>query len=252
MRILIIGFGAMGQALVKGWNDAYELTVIDPFKEGCAKLEHLPSDYYPDVIIIAVKPQILEEVLPAYTKFKHSLFISIVAGIPMHQFTKWLSDETRLARVMPNLPVIVKEGTCAYMLNDNCTESDREIVEVLLKKIGIFEELQDEKLFDAVTALSGSGPAYVYYLCECLEIAGKEFGLTSDFAEKFARQTIIGAAATLKKLPEDNASTLRKNVTSKGGTTEAALKILMKNKNFQTLFSTALTAAHKRSQELAK
>lgn len=252
MRILLIGYGAMGSAFINGWSDSYEITAVDPFKEGCVKFEHLSPDYYPDVIVIAVKPQVLEEVLPPYAKFKHSLFISIAAGIPTKHFKKWLGGEARVARIMPNLPVIVKEGACAFVLNKNCTETDEEIVEVLLKKVGCFEKLKDEKLFDAVTALSGSGPAYVYYLCECLELAGKELGLTADFARKFARQTIIGAAATLKELPDDDASKLRKDVTSKGGTTEAALDVLMKKNALQTLFSTALEAAYKRSQELAK
>lgn len=252
MRILIIGHGAMGSALAKGWSDSYELAVVDPFKQGCAKFEHLPPDYYPDVVVIAVKPQVLEEVMPPYSKFKHSLFISIAAGVLTKRFKKWLGDDVRLARVMPNLPVIVKQGACAYILNENCSEADGEVVEALLKKVGIFEKLKNEKLFDAVTALSGSGPAYVYYLCECLELAGVELGLTADFARKFARQTIIGTAVTLKELPEDDASTLRANVTSKGGTTEAALEVLMNKSSMQKLFSTALEAACKRSQELAK
>ncbi|MCE2716357.1 MAG: pyrroline-5-carboxylate reductase [Pseudomonadota bacterium] len=252
MRILMIGHGAMGSALAKGWASAYELTVVDPFKEGCAKFEYLPPDYYPDVVVIAVKPQALEEIMPPYAKFKHCLFISIAAGVLTKRFKKWLGDDIRLARVMPNLPVVVKEGACAYLLNENCTKADEEVVEALLKKVGIFEKLKNEKLFDVVTALSGSGPAYVYYLCECLEIAGKELGLTEDFARKFARQTIIGTAVTLKELPEEDAPTLRANVTSKGGTTEAALEVLMNKSSLQTLFSKALRAACERSEELAK
>ncbi len=250
MRVLLIGFGAMGGALLKGWVDTCEVAIVDPFKEDCAKtIDDLPADYYPDVAVIAVKPQILDQVMPAYAKFKHTLFISIAAGVSTQCFTKWLGDGIRLARVMPNLPVIVKEGACAYILNQYCTKSDKEVVEVLLKKVGIFEKLESEALFDAVTALSGSGPAYVYYLCECLEQAGVKLGLTPELAKKFARQTIIGSATTLKELPLE-ASQLRANVTSKGGTTEAALAVLMQNNSLQDLFFAALTAACNRSKEL--
>jgi pyrroline-5-carboxylate reductase len=251
MQILLIGYGAMGSALLKGWEPFHRLTVVDPFKEGCAKsLEDLPPTYAPDVIVIAVKPQMLAEVMPAYAKFSHALFISIAAGIKSERYLTWLGTKIRVSRVMPNLPVLVAQGASAYVLNENCTVADDEIIRDLFEKVGLVEKLPDENLFDAVTALSGSGPAYVYYLCECLEQAAVELGLDRQFCQRFARQTIIGAAATLKELPPLPAE-LRTNVTSKGGTTEAALGILMQGNQLQTLFSTALKAAHKRAQELA-
>ena len=151
---------------------------------------------------------------------------------------------------MPNLPVIVSQGASAYVLNKNCTNKDDAIVSALFEKVGIVEKLANEDLFDAVTALSGSGPAYVYYLCECLEQAAIELGLEQDFAMRFSRQTIIGAAATLKELPA-SAEELRVNVTSKDGTTEAALEVLMGSNNLQNLFSNALKSAYKRAHELA-
>lgn len=252
MHILLVGYGAMGEALSKGWESFSKITVVDPFKDGCAKsIEELPVDYSPDVIIIAVKPQMLDQVMPAYAKFNHALFISIAAGIPSKRYTQWLGEKVRLSRVMPNLPVIVAQGASAYVLNENCTNDDDEIVSTLFAKVGLVEKLENEDLFDAVTALSGSGPAYVYYLCECLEQAAIEVGLEQEFAKRFARQTIIGAAATLKELPA-SAEELRANVTSKGGTTEAALEVLMDNNHLQTLFLTTLKAAHRRAQELAK
>lgn len=251
MQILLIGYGAMGSALLKGWEPFYDLTVIDPFKEGCTQsLEALLPTYTPDVIVIAVKPQMLAEVMPAYVKFNHALFISIAAGVKSERYLTWLGTKARISRVMPNLPVLVAKGASAYVLNENCTATDDKIVKDLFEKVGLVEKLSHENLFDAVTALSGSGPAYVYYLCECLEQAAVELGLDQQFSQRFARQTIIGAAATLKELATPPAE-LRANVTSKGGTTEAALGVLMQENQLQTLFSTALKAAHKRAQELS-
>ena len=251
MHVLLVGYGAMGAALLKGWETFYNVTIVDPFKEGCAKsIDELPADYCPNIVVIAVKPQMLAQVMPAYAKFQGALFISIAAGIPSNRYTQWLGEKVRLSRVMPNLPVIVSQGASAYVLNENCTSNDDTIVITLFEKVGIVEKLANEEMFDAVTALSGSGPAYVYYLCECLEQAAIELGLDQDFAMRFARQTIIGAAATLKELPA-SAEELRVNVTSKGGTTEAALGVLMGNNNLLNLFSHALTKARDRAQELA-
>ena len=251
MHVLLVGYGAMGAALLKGWEAFCKVTIVDPFKEGCAKsIDELPASYCPNVIVIAVKPQMLAQVMPAYAKFQDALFISIAAGIPSNRYAQWLGEKVRLSRVMPNLPVIVSQGASAYVLNENCTSNDDTIVITLFEKVGIVEKLANEEMFDAVTALSGSGPAYVYHLGECLEQAAIELGLDQDFAMRFSRQTIIGAAATLKELPA-SAEELRVNVTSKGGTTEAALGVLMGNNNLQRLFSHALIKARDRAQELA-
>lgn len=251
MQILLIGYGAMGSALLKGWEELHSITVIDPFKEGCVNsLEDLSSTYSPDVIVVAVKPQMLADIMPAYAKFNRALFISIAAGVKSERYLTWLDTKARISRVMPNLPVLVAQGASAYVLNENCTAADDQIVSDLFEKVGLAEKLPHEYLFDAVTALSGSGPAYVYYLCECLEQVAIELGLDQQFSQRFVRQTIIGAAATLKELNTLPAE-LRTNVTSKGGTTEAALSILMQGNQLQSLFSTALKAAHKRAQELA-
>ncbi len=252
MRILLIGFGAMGGGLLKGWKPFYDVTIVDPFKQDCAKsVEELPANYCPDVAIIAVKPQVLDKVLPAYAKFADTLFISIAAGVRLEHYTEWLGAQARVIRMMPNLPAMVGESASAYVLNKNCAHADEKTAIELFEKVGIVEKLNNQDQFDAVTALSGSGPAYVYYLCECLEQAAIELGLDSVFAKRFARQTIMGAAATLKELP-DEAAQLRANVTSKGGTTQAALEVLMKDNQLQTLFSKALEAAKNRALELAK
>lgn len=251
MQILLIGYGAMGGALLKGWEPFHNLTVVDPFKEGCIKsIDELLPTYNPAVIVIAVKPQLLDQVIPAYAKFSSSLFVSIAAGVRSERYLTWLGKKARVSRVMPNLPVVVAQGASAYVVNENCATADDRTVYDLFAKVGLVEKLAHEDLFDAVTALSGSGPAYVYYLCECLRQAAIELGLDPQFSQRFARQTIIGAAATLKELAM-SPSELRVNVTSKGGTTEAALNVLMQCNQLQNLFLTALKAAHKRAQELA-
>ncbi len=246
----MVGMGAMGCALFKQWQ-VYEITVIDPFKEDCLKaIDELPFGYRPDVVLVAVKPQDLAEILPAYAKFNHALFISIAAGVKCERYQIWLG-EARLSRVMPNLAVQVGESATAYMLNNHCTDADATLVHALFTQVGLVKKLADERLFDAITALSGSGPAYVYYLCETLSDAAQHLGLDQEFADAFARQTIIGAAATLKALP-DSPGQLRADVTSKGGTTQAALNVLMVGDALQTLFSKALTAARNRGQYLAR
>jgi pyrroline-5-carboxylate reductase len=251
MQILMIGLGAMGSALLKRWGLNYNFTVIDPFKENCLEsIDALPLDYTPDVVLIAIKPQELAETLPAYARFSQALFISIAAGVTCKRYQELLGD-ARLSRVMPNLAVQVGESASAYVLNENCTEADDALVHELFAQVGVVKKLTDERLFDAVTALSGSGPAYVYYLCETLSDAAQHLGLDAEFADEFARQTIIGAAATLKELPE-SAAQLRANVSSKGGTTQAALNVLMVGDALQTLFSKALTAARNRGQYLAR
>ena len=252
MQILMIGFGAMGSALLKQWQANCKITIIDPFKEDClTSIKELPLSYAPDVVLVAIKPQVLAEILPTYAKFSGALFISIAAGIKCERYQMWLGTEIRLARVMPNLAVQVGESASAYVLNENCSDDDDKLVHELFTQVGIVKKLADERLFDAVTALSGSGPAYVYYLCETLSDAAQHLGLDAEFADEFARQTIIGAAATLKELSE-SPEQLRANVTSKGGTTQAALNVLMVGDALQTLFSKALTAARNRGQYLAR
>ena len=251
MQILVVGLGAMGSALVKRLESNYDFTIIDPFKENCLEsIDALPVGYVPNVVLITIKPQTLAEILPMYAKFNNALFISIAAGVTCKRYQELLGD-VRLSRVMPNLAVQVGESASAYVLNENCTEADDTLVNQLFSQVGILKKLNDERLFDAVTALSGSGPAYVYYLCEVLSDAAQHLGLDAEFADQFARQTIVGAAATLKELP-DSAAQLRANVTSKGGTTQAALNVLMVGDTLKTLFSKALTAARNRCQYLAR
>jgi pyrroline-5-carboxylate reductase len=251
LNILVVGCGAMGSALIKGWQSHYQIVVIDPSKADTYKnVENLPLNYKPDVVVIAVKPQLLGEVLPLYSKFSEALFISIAAGVRIGFYEKTMGKHIKIIRVMPNLAVQVGEGASAYVINKNCDAPETQIVEELFSKVGIVTQLSDENLFDAVTALSGSGPAYVFFLCECLAKAGISLGLNHDMANKLARQTIIGSGAMLKN-NELTSEKLRASVTSKAGTTEAALKILMNANGLENIMQKTFKAAFERAQEIA-
>lgn len=250
MKILIVGCGAMGGALLRGWEKHYDLSVIDPTKSAFKNLNDLENDYVPDVIILAVKPQLLAMVLPDYSKFKSSLFISVAAGVRISFYEKIIGLDIRIVRVMPNLAVQVGEGASAYVANTNCTNADINTVKELFSKVGIIKPLADENMFDSITALSGSGPAYIFYLSECMAEAAIKLGLDKDLAYQFAMQTMIGAGFTLKHT-ETSLENLRANVTSKGGTTEAALNVLMHENQLQNMINSALSAAQKRALEMA-
>lgn len=250
MKILIVGCGAMGGALLKGWEKYYDLSVIDPTKSAFKKLNDLDSDYTPNIIVLAVKPQLLATLLPDYSKFKSSLFISVAAGVRINFYEKIMGLDVKIIRVMPNLAVQVSEGTSAYVANKNCTSVDIQNVTELFNRVGMVQPLADENMFDVITALSGSGPAYVFYLSECMAEAAINLGLDRDLAYKFARQTIIGAGFTLK-YNDNSLENLRANVTSKGGTTEAALNVLMHENQLQNIINSALSAAQKRALEMA-
>lgn len=254
LNLLVVGCGAMGGALIKGWQRQgnYQVTVISPSKAEAYKgVDDLEANYNPHVVVMAVKPQLLAEILPMYSRFKTSLFISIAAGLRISFYEQILGANIKMIRAMPNLAVQVNEGVSAYIANQNCSADEINIAEQLFAKVGIVAQLQNEKLFDAVTALSGSGPAYVFYLCECMAKAGIALGLDHDMAYAFARQTIIGSGAILKNsdLPPKR---LRQNVTSQGGTTEAALDVLMSDDGLQNIMYTTLKSAFMRAQQMAK
>lgn len=250
MKILIVGCGAMGGALLKGWEKYYDLSVIDPTKSSFKNLSDLADDYVPNIIVLAVKPQLLATVLLEYSKFKSSLFISVAAGVRISFYEKIIGLDIKIVRVMPNLAVQVGEGASAYVANNNCTHSDIKTVNELFNKVGLVKPLADENMFDAITALSGSGPAYIFYLSECMAEAAINLGLDRDLAYQFARQTIVGAGFTLKH-NENSLENLRANVTSKGGTTESAVNVLMHENQLQNIINLALSAAQKRALEMA-
>ncbi|MDZ4859999.1 MAG: pyrroline-5-carboxylate reductase [Candidatus Hydrogenedentes bacterium] len=260
-----LGFGNMGRAIAAGLIEqgavsAAQLAAfdVDPEKREQAvelgiKTFENPSDLaaHCDALVLAVKPQSMDEALrslaPGITP--KTLVISIAAGISISFIAKRLGDEFRIVRVMPNTPALVNAGAAGIARAANCTDSDLEVAQAIFESIGIVE-LVEESLIDAVTALSGSGPAYFFYFVECLVKAGVVEGLTHSQATRLATQTLLGAGKLLSESGEPPA-VLREKVTSKGGTTEAALNAL-KAAGFEATVAGALRAAVARARELGK
>lgn len=245
----------MGSALYSGWKDNpdYAISILDPSADGAY---HSPEEIVNtnfNIIILAVKPQIMDEVCNSMkaANINSSLYISIAAGKPLKFLENIFGNHIAIIRTMPNTPAMIGQGMTVGIANGNTTKDYIAIAESLLKVSGEFEWIMDENLMDAVTAVSGSGPAYIFLLIEELAKAGTAAGLTEDLAMKLARQTVIGSAALAADQSDIPASTLRQNVTSPGGTTEAALKILMAEDGLSDLMSRAVQAAVKRSRELA-
>ena len=265
-KVLLVGCGKMGEALATGWLDQGidpdNITVVEPVKKSVSKLvlkgvsyytlpDQLPPNMIPTVVIFAVKPQVMDSVVPLYARFsKTAVFMSIAAGRTLSYFEKLLNPEVSIVRVMPNTPAAVQKGISCAISNSKVSNIQREICDGLMKAVGELYWLESESEIDAVTAVSGSGPAYVFLLAECLAKAGQNLGLPKTLAERLARVTISGSGELLHQSGEDLV-TLRKNVTSPGGTTEAALKILMNDNDLENLIDEAVRMAAERSKELA-
>jgi len=273
LSLLLAGCGKMGGALLEGWLErgirAEDVTVVEPNTEIAGKLQRdhgvmvvnepdtLPDDIRPDVVLLAVKPQMMDAVLPHYARFadgnhgrKGTVFLSIAAGKTIGYFETHLGSAAAVIRAMPNTPAAVRRGITVGCANRNVSDTQRAACDGLLQAVGSVEWVDDEALIDAVTALSGGGPAYVCLLVECLAQAGVEAGLPSDLAMRLARETVAGSGELLHRSNE-TAETLRKNVTSPGGTTAEALRVLMADDGWQPLVSAAIAAATARSRELA-
>ena len=206
-----------------------------------------------DVVVLAVKPQVMEGVAHTIANSVSRvkpLVISIAAGIPETALRHWLGDKTAIVRCMPNTPAMVQSGTTAMYANPLVTDEQRSIAESILRAVGIIIWVDDEAMMDAVTALSGSGPAYIFLFLEALQSAGRELGFSGETAYLLALQTVFGAAKMALESEED-AATLRQRVTSPGGTTERAINTFQEG-GFEKLVSKALHAAAERSRELAK
>ena len=205
-----------------------------------------------DVAVLAVKPQVLRDVcreLAETVKQHRPLFLSVAAGIRAADIERWLGGPTALVRTMPNTPALVQSGATALYANPLVKQPQREQAEAIMRAVGLTLWVEEESLMDAVTALSGSGPAYFFLVMEALEQAGTALGLTPETARLLALQTGFGASKMALESPDDCA-TLRQKVTSPGGTTEAALKVL-EGRELRTIFTEALTAARDRGSELA-
>lgn len=260
-NIVLIGCGQMGSALLKGWivaNMPAKFSVIEPHAISFEQPEHFTSIESAasalasaHAIILAVKPQTMGTVCAALSTHiqPQSLILSIAAGYSLERLSSSFDTKQPVIRSMPNTPAAIGKSMSVAIANTFVTPAQKMLATQLLETAGTLEWISDESLLDAVTALSGSGPAYVFLLIEILAKAGESSGLPADLAIKLACQTVIGAAALAEHTPEKSAQTLRENVTSPGGTTAAALEILM-NGDLQTLFDNALAAATRRSREL--
>jgi pyrroline-5-carboxylate reductase len=202
-----------------------------------------------DVLVLAVKPQIMNEALEPVASAlpEQTLVISIAAGISIAYLRERLGAKARIVRVMPNTPALVQRGAAGMAFSDTCTPQDQEIAQTIFESVGVAVTVAEPDI-DAVTALSGSGPAYFFYMVECLVQAAQEAGLKEEDATLLAGQTLLGAGKLLSESP-DSAAELRKKVTSKGGTTEAALNAF-REQGFAELIQAGVQAAAKRSQEL--
>ena len=266
--VVLVGCGNMGFAMLKGWLEAGilkpgQVHVVDPtdfLRDRAATLgvnavagaASLAAGLQPRVILVAVKPQVMGDVLPAYKRFaEHATFVSVAAGITVNFFEKHLGDKTAIIRTIPNTPAAIGKGMIVTFRNPHVGDDDAAFVDRLLKTSGAVASVDDESLIDAVTAVSGSGPAYVFHFIEGLTEAGVAAGLTREIAGLLAMQTVYGAGA-LAAASADTPTTLREQVTSPNGTTAAALKVLMGEDRLKNLLTEAVHAAHQRAIELGK
>jgi pyrroline-5-carboxylate reductase len=262
--LVLVGAGKMGSAMLDGWLgrglDPKKITVIEPqpvkavkaLARRGVKLNPKNRIGVASAIVIAVKPQSAPEALPPLARYidKATLVLSIMAGRTIGFLEKSLPTGTAIVRAMPNTPAAIGRGISVAVANAKISKRQRKQASDLLAAIGKVEWVLDEALMDAVTALSGSGPAYIFLLAECMARAGVAAGLPPDLATRLARETVAGSAELLHRSDID-AATLRQNVTSPGGTTAAALEVLMGPGGFDQLLTQAIDAATRRSRDLA-
>jgi len=259
--ILLVGAGKMGGAMLEGWLalgvEPRRVAVLEP--QPTPEIAVLagrgvtlnPAPAAVAAVVVAVKPQAAPEVLPSLRPYlgAATVVVSIMAGRTL-EFLAQAFPRAALVRTMPNLPAAIGRGITVAMASAQVTPSQRALVHALLSAVGGVEWIDDEALMDAVVAVSGSGPAYVFLLAEAMAKAGTAAGLPAALAAKLARATVAGAGELLERSPLD-AATLRQNVTSPGGTTAAALEVLMGENGFEPLLQRAISAAARRSRELA-
>jgi pyrroline-5-carboxylate reductase len=260
--LVLLGCGKMGSAMLEGWLKrglaAGSVWVLDPHPSDWVRAQgvHLnaPLPASPAIVLIAVKPQMMGAALPQMAALGGgaTLFLSVAAGTTIASYESVLGPATPIVRAMPNTPAAIGRGITAICGNDHATEAHLALTEELLSAVGQVVRLQGEQQMDAVTAVSGSGPAYVFHLIETLAAAGTAEGLPADLAMRLAKATVAGAGALAEQADEDPAR-LRVNVTSPGGTTAAALKVLMdERRGFPALMREAVHAAAERGRELGR
>ena len=261
--LILVGAGKMGSAMLQGWLalgiDPAKIVVLEPqptreLMRLTGRGLRLNPEHRAEasVVVIAVKPQVADEAVPALAPWvgPSSAVVSIMAGRTLEGLERAL-PRAALIRAMPNLPAAVGRGVTVAVANIRVSGRQRDLADKLLGAVGAVEWVDDESLLDAVTAVSGSGRAYVFLLAETLAQAGAAAGLPGDLAARLARATVCGAGALLEDSALD-AAALRENVTSPGGTTAAALEVLMGTAGLRPLLKRAVIAATRRSRELAR
>ncbi|MFV0512902.1 MAG: pyrroline-5-carboxylate reductase [Jhaorihella sp.] len=260
--LLLLGCGKMGSAMLGGWLAGGlppgSVWVIDPDPSDWVKAQgvhvNAPLPESPAIVLVAVKPQMMGAALPVLKKLGGggTLFVSVAAGTPISAFEAVLGAATPVVRAMPNTPAAIGRGITALIGNGAAGGAELALAETLLAVVGQTVRLESEAQMDAVTGVSGSGPAYVFHLIETLASAGEAQGLAPDLAMRLARATVAGAGA-LAEASEEDPGQLRRNVTSPNGTTQAALEVLMdENSGFPALLKRAVAAATARAGELAR
>ena len=260
--LVLLGCGKMGSAMLAGWLNGglppVSVWVIDPnpsdWVMGSGVHVNAPLPERPAIVLIAVKPQMMGDALPSLVKLGGggTLFVSVAAGTSIAKYEEILGAGTPIIRAMPNTPAAIGLGITALIGNGVATGTDVDLAELLLSAVGQTVRLDDEAEMDAVTGVSGSGPAYVFHLIETLAAAGEAQGLAPDLAMTLARATVAGAGV-LAEQAEESPAQLRVNVTSPNGTTQAALEVLMdESDGFPALMMRAVAAATDRSKELSR
>ncbi|HEX6958235.1 MAG TPA: pyrroline-5-carboxylate reductase [Ferrovibrio sp.] len=262
--IVLVGCGKMGKALLTGWLRrgiaAADIVVVEPAPVSdlpagirqFAEPSAIPATIRPGIVMLAVKPQVMDQVAPAYAPYaaQGACILSIAAGKTIAALDRLLGGKAAIVRSMPNTPAAVGAGITVACANAEVKAGQRATCTALLEAVGEVGWVEDEALIDAVTAVSGSGPAYVFWLTECLAAAGEKAGLDAALAARLARATVTGAGELMRQSAESPAQ-LRKNVTSPNGTTQAALDVLMAPDGLGPLMERAVAAAARRSRELA-
>jgi pyrroline-5-carboxylate reductase len=266
LRVVLVGAGNMGFAMLAGWLDAGvlaagEIAVVEPAQalrdRAASRGVRTVADAgalageTPELVVLAVKPQVIRDVAAGYRGFAGTgaTFLSIAAGVTVQALAEVLGEATPIMRCMPNTPAAIGKGMMVTFSGPGVTAATAALVDWLLSASGAVASVPDEALMDAVTAVSGSGPAYVFHMIEALSQAGVAVGLAPETAKLLARQTVYGAASLAFESGED-ASRLREQVTSPNGTTAAALKVLMGDGGMTALLTEAVKAARDRGVEL--
>ena len=266
-KLTFIGAGNMASAIIgglisKGYNPAH-ITASDPFEESLSALssatgvntttDNIAAIRNADVIVLAIKPQVLQQVIAPLASIlaaQHPLIISIAAGISMDSLENWLGNHLPIVRCMPNTPALVETGATGLLGNKNLTEQHRLLTDNIINAIGISVWVDSDVQIDAVTAVSGSGPAYFFLFMEAMQAAGVNLGLSESISTQLTLQTALGASKMAMQSDVDVAE-LRKRVTSPAGTTEKALAVF-EDGGLRQLVEKALKAAEVRSKELAE